>query len=96
MLYQKFYTKILGKKAFGEHLHLLNTIINVDWIIRSIYANAKNPNPKNRTESDPKKSIEPEPKLIKYPNGSKFWYLENRNQKELAAISIYKLYNQIY
>ena len=51
-----------------------------------------------KTEPNPiqKNSIEPEPKLIKYPNGSKFWYLENRNQKELAAISIYKLYNQIY
>ena len=41
MLCQKFYMKTLGKKAFGEHLHLLNTIINVDWIIRSIYAKAK-------------------------------------------------------
>lgn len=60
MLYQNFYMKTLGKKAFGEHLHLLNTIINVDWIIRSIYANAKlglakYPNLKNRSESDPKK-----------------------------------------
>ena len=35
-----------------------------------------------RIEPNPirKSSTKPEPKLIKYLNGFKFWYLENRNQ----------------
>ena len=46
------------------------------FVFMSILGLRKNPIPKNGTES----STKPELKLIKYPNYSKFWYLENWNQ----------------
>ena len=48
-----------------------------------------------------KSSTKPEPKLIKYPNGSKFWFLENRNRSEpkyfgYLNVSEIDLYTYIY
>ena len=45
----------------------------------------KNSDPKNRTEPGPKSSIEPESKLIKYPNGFKILVFKESKPNQIRT-----------